>query len=102
MKSLKPRTTSDKWQVGREMFGCVGSVISWVCFLALVIFSGVCSMPYLLHGPVRLLKGGLGYKSFTQLANIYEVLDAILGTLIISTMIIGRYLSQLVKKEKRI
>ena len=98
MKSLKPRTTSDKWQVGREMFGCFGSAISWVCFLALVVFS----MPYLLHGPVRLLKGGLRYKSFTQLANIYEVLDAILGTLIISTMIIGRYLSQLVKKEKRI
>ena len=55
-------------------------------------------MPYFLRGPIGSLGGNYEEKSVASLVHISEVLDAILGTLIISAMIIGRYLSQLVKK----
>jgi hypothetical protein len=98
VKPLKPRTTSDKWQVEREMFGDFCAAIIWLPFLALALFSFVCFMPYFLRGPIGSLGGNYEEKSVASLVHISEVLDAILGTLIISAMIIGRYLSQLVKK----
>jgi hypothetical protein len=96
MKPLKTRTTSGTWKEAIGDFCAATSTL--VCYV-LVIFALVCITPHFVRGPIRSFIGNYEDKSFGVLTHISDVLNAIFGMLIISTVLISYYLTQLINNK---